>query len=205
MIKKKIIMGFVLISIFILCSCETSVENNNEISAQEDLTQEVSTTVLTEEKLKWLIDENIYCNLNVFGMNSLPGKENAIEHEGRTLYPVDESVFADFATFEEYVRSVYCDETASLYLYESPYPNEPLYVNVDGKLYVDMRYAGGKGYYVDWSGYSFEIKNQDENRCEFTVTASIEEPGEVSEKVPYTVECVAVFENGRWVSEKMIY
>lgn len=204
--RKNLFWGCVAATVLSVCAC-ANLSNDNGVNTvyTEQSTEQTVGQVLTDEKIKWLIDENIYCNLHVFEMNSLSWKDEQIEYEGRTLYPVNEEKFVDFAAFEEYVRSVYCRETAELYLYKSPYEETPQYVNVDGKLYVDISCVGGKGYYVDWTDYSFEIKSQTEERCEFTVTASVEWPAEVPQKELYSVDAVAVFEDGKWVLEKMIY
>lgn len=220
--KKCFLAVCMLVTAMGVCSCSNADLDNETIHTMENVTTEniatesdttenvvtesqVTSQNLTKEHLKWLIDENIYCNLYVFGMHSLPREEEEIDYQGRKLHQVDEDVFVDFATFEEYLKSVYCSETAELYLYKSPNEENPQYVNVDGKLYVDISREGGRGYYVDWSEYTFEIKTQSDKKCEFTVTGMIEEPAEVPVKEPYTVEGMAVLENGRWVLEQMIY
>lgn len=225
--KKSFFAACMLTMVMGVCSCSSENADNETAWTKESVTTESVTTEsvtkenaatenvttesqtvsqeLTEEHLKWLIDENIYCNLYVFGMHSLPREEEEIDYQGRKLHQVDTDIFVDFATFEEYLRSVFCSETAQLYLYKNPNEENPQYVNVDGKLYVDISSEGGRGYFVDWSEYTFEIKTQSEGKCEFTVTAMIEEPAEVPVKEPYTVECEAVFEDGRWVLARMIY
>lgn len=61
------------------------------------------------------------------------------------------NVFADFAAFEEYVHSVFCSETAEIYLYGNSSGRSSRYLNIDGQLYLDINACGAKGYYVDWS------------------------------------------------------
>lgn len=210
MIKRKIFAGCLIAVILAACACEKKEETGNkeqnsgagheEISMQTEGTKE-----LTEDTIRQLVDANIYCNLNVFGTSFLPRKSESMDYNGRKLYQVDEAVFADYASFEEYIRSIYCKETADLYLYKVPYEETPRYVNVDGKLYVDTDGEGGKGYYVDWSEYTIQIRTQTENRCEFTVTAVVEWPAEVPQWEDYAVNCAALLEDGKWVLETMFY
>lgn len=219
MLKRKVFTGCLIMAMVIGSACTKENNGKEDFEKNQQVTLETQETTqettqdsiteaageLTEDMIKQLVDEGIYCNLNVFGMTFLPRNSEGIEYNGRKLYQVDETVFADYASFEEYIRSVYCKETAELYLYKVPYEDMPRYVNVDGKLYVDTDGEGGKGYYVDWSEYTIEIRKQTETRCEFTVTASVEWPADVPVKEPYPVENAVVLEDGRWVLEKFIY
>lgn len=182
----------------------TNIQKETAGDKLQEVTQE-TVGKLTEDKIRQLVHEGIYCTQNVFELSYLPRESDGIDYNGRKLYQVDQTVFEDFAAFEEYVRSVYCKETADLYLYKVPYEEKPIYVNVDGKLYVDIDSEGGKGYYVDWSEYTIEIHKQTETRCEITVIGSVEWPSSNPVKEPYPVEEAIVLEDGRWVLEKMIY
>ena len=51
---------------------------------------------------------------DVFVLGMLPTEDTPIE--GEWIYPVKEDVFKDYAEFDAYVRSVYCKETADMYL-----------------------------------------------------------------------------------------
>lgn len=205
--KKIFLLGLIGL---LMCGCAR--ENESEVVTPEVIVPEISALEITtqsqeftKDKLKDLIDENIYCNLYVFKLNYLPRESNPVEYNGRTLYQVDTDVFADFAAFEEYIYSVYCDETANMYLDVPGGSGKARYVNIDGKLFVDINGEGGKGYFVDWSDYSIEIKDQTDGKCEFTVTAKVEWPAEVLTTEDYPVDGVAIFEDGEWVLEKMIY
>ncbi len=190
------------VAALLVCGCT----KENEAVVTEVATVQNDTTQLgfSEDKLRELIDENIYCNLNVFGLNYLPRGGEPLEYEGRTLYQVDSNVFADYKAFDEYVHSVYCDETAEIFL--APEGDaKARYVNVNGGLFVDINGEGGKGYFVDWQDYSVKIKSQTDTRCDFTVMAKVTWPGDVAVPEDYPVDGVAIFEDGYWVLEKMIY
>lgn len=118
---------------------------------------------------------------------------------------VSDEKFASFAEFESYIRGVYCAEEDERLLYQYPYEDSSVYLDVDGALCIDLNQAGAKGYYVDWTSCEITIDSADAERCEFTVKGSIEEPAEVSVQEDYFANGTAVFENGKWVLEKMIY
>lgn len=118
---------------------------------------------------------------------------------------VSDEKFASFAEFEFYIRGVYCAEEAERLLYQYPYEDSSVYLDVDGALCIDLNQAGAKGYYVDWTNCEITIDSVDAERCEFTVKGSIEEPAEVSVQEDYFANGTAVFENGKWVLEKIIY
>lgn len=192
---------------------EKVTEDNVKVTSAVVTTKEQETTAeqtVSEEMLRELIDKNIYCNLNIFS-GSLPlaladeGKDVEIDMQNNTLYQVSEKAFPDYASFEEYIRSVYCKETADMYLYNYPYEGVQKYKNVDGKLYIDLKYDGGKGYYVIWDDYKITIDSSSADKCEFTVKAAVEWLAENPVVEDYVVKGTAVYENNRWVLTEMMY
>lgn len=192
---------------------EKVTEDNVKVTSAVVTTKEQETTAeqtVSEEMLRELIDKNIYCNLNIFS-GSLPlaladeGKDVEIDMQNNTLYQVSEKAFPDYASFEEYIRSVYCKETADMYLYNYPYEGVQKYKNVDGKLYIDLKYDGGKGYYVIWDDYKITIDSSSADKCEFTVKAAVGWPAENPVVEDYVVKGTAVYENNRWVLTEMMY
>lgn len=179
------------------------VATSEEMGTEERTVQNEDSQAFSEEVARQLMDKNIECN-DIFILGALM-PENGWEPEDGNLVPVADSRFPDWETFESFVYSVYCKECADMYLYNFPYEGDAKYVNVAGKVYVNMNYVGGKGYYVDWSDYSIEIKEETDSRCVFDVTGSIEEPSDNPTKEPYTVTATAVLENGKWVLENLIY
>lgn len=161
---------------------------------------------IPEEELWRLIEENIYCN-QIFNMGMLPTVEKEIIYdENNNLYQVDTEVFPDYASFEEYIRSVYCREKADELLYNFPYEGVRKYVNQDGKLYVDVRYDAAKGYYVDWSEYTVTMNFAGSEECEFTLHArGVMYPGENPVLEEYSVEGSVVLEDGKWLLTKILY
>lgn len=163
-------------------------------------TEETETAAITEDDLLALIAGNIKCN-EWFGYSSLPTDPSAdLSQSGRQ---VDINYFADYASFEEYIRSIYCKQEADRLLYNFPEEGVQKYYDQDGMLYLNADYEGGKGYYVDWSGFTLTIDSTEGNQCTFTVTATVEWPADVPQKEPYSVTQTAIYENGRWLLTQM--
>ncbi len=173
------------------------------VSAQAE--ENAAVNSVTEEELRRLMEKNIYCNLNIFA-GSLPlENKDYVFDENDTVQQVDADVFGSYSEFEEYVRSVYCKETADMLLYDYPYEGDPKYLDIGGDLFLNTLYSGEKGYYVDWTDFTVIINYADEAECGFTVKASAEYPGEAAEAEDYIKESKAVLEKGKWLLSEMIY
>lgn len=184
---------------------ETIAESAAPVQAEEtENTAESAAPVssVSEDELRTLMEENLFCMRHVFTLGTLPHGDVPIQ--GESVYKVEDDRFQTFTDLEEYVRSVYCTETADMYLYNYPYEGEPLYFDADGQLCIDIYRSGEKGYYVDWTDFGLAIIYADDTVCEFTVTGLAEEPAAEPTYTEYTVNAKAVCENGRWVLEKMI-
>lgn len=181
----------------------TQPEATEPDAAQPEVTEPTDQMSIEETMLR-LVNEGLYCYFDVIELRGLTFSEEEVEVDGKQFHQVT-SGFESYAEFEEYVRSVFCKETADLYLNSYPTEETLRFANIDGKLYVNTETIGGKGYYVDWSEYSVVINEQTENRCKLTVTGSIEEPAAEPVKEPYEVKVAAILEDGKWVLEKAIY
>lgn len=170
---------------------------------QEESGEQIPENTVTEAELRNLIDNNIYCMFNVFDLGTLPTTGEPVD--GTNLYQVDTDIFKNYSEFEEYVRSIYSKDWADTLLYNYPYEGVRLYSEVDGKLYVDMTYAGAKGYYVDWNDYSVQIDTVKAGICEFTIKTSVEWPADNPVKEDYILNETAVYENGGWRLTRIIY
>ena len=217
--KRKFFSALVVgMAVLGLCACEsTNKENvketgketqtivveteNKETETQETEAEESKAQegAAIESEIRRLVDENLYCMRDVFVLSMLPTEDTPIE--GEWIYPVKEDVFKDYAEFDAYVRSVYCKETADMYLCGE----DPKYVNIDGKLCANKYLEGSKGYYVDWTDYDLTIDSVTEDECTFTVTCSVEWPADKPVKEAYPVSGKAVKEDGKWLLTSMLY
>lgn len=214
--KKKISAVIILAALLAGCAEVTDEPARTDIitasEASSEVTAEAETETaaesaapvssVSEEELRALMEENLFCMRCVFTLDTLPRGDII---QGESVYKVDDDRFQTLADLEEYVRGVYCREEADRLLYNYPYEGEPLYFDVDGALCIDMDRAGAKGYYVDWTDFGLTVSSADDTMCEFTVTGLVEEPAEEPVYVEYKADARALCEDGRWVLEKMIY
>lgn len=211
--KKKIISTMLIMSLFVgVSGCgnasesgvvtDTINENTQSVLESQNTleSQEVKEEAM-KETLNGLIKENLRCMYEIFILSMLPSQGEPLDE---WKYQVSEEYFKDFAEFEAYVRSVYCKETADRYLYNFPCEGDPKYVNIDGKLYENRMYDGGKGYYVDWSSYTIDIDSLTDDKCEFTVNCTVEWPAEKPVVEPYPVKGTVILQDGKWVLTEMI-
>ena len=191
-------------AVLMLSGCQSSkTEVNTETVNEEQAADEtVESEDSIDKTITALFDQNVYCMTRIFGACHLPYEGEPVE--GDNIYKVN-SEFSGYSEFEEYIRGVYAKDEADRLLYDCPYEGEPMYVNVDGMLCININLAGAKGYYVDWKDCDITVNSADGEKCSFTVRGSIEEPAAVPEKKDYYADGSAVFENGQWLLEKVIY
>lgn len=182
-------------------------ESETDIAIQTEADTEVETEtsekLITDDEIVSLFVENLYCLNSVFMSDHLEYSGDAVIDEH--IYEVSDSRFGSYADFENYIRSVYCTTEADRLLYNYPYENTQVYTDVEGMLCIDTNYINAKAYFVDWTEVEFVVNTADENRCEFSVKGYIEEPADVPVQEEYIANGAVVFENGKWVLEKMIY
>lgn len=184
-------------------------ESGNVDSAEEPEDSEASDGV-SVQMLDELVEKNFDCMTKIFVLGSLPcedigadGEEINWEDENSYIRKVTDSRFPDYESFSEYIHSVYTESTADMLLNSYPFEGGQKYLNKDGELYIDLSKDGGKGYYVNWQNRTISIVEQNENTCYFNIETTIEEPADEPVEKPYTINCTAVYENGRWVLEDM--
>ncbi|MGN0674663.1 MAG: hypothetical protein ACI4KG_02845 [Oscillospiraceae bacterium] len=182
---------------------EQNNESTDDTAVSETELSEESKDDIDEAVIRKLLDENFFCMRSIFGWGNLGYTGEPVQ--GDNIYRVENDIFADYAEFENYIRSIYCNDEADRLMYNYPYEDSQMYLDIDGELCIDINLAGAKGYYVDWSDCKIIINFVSEDRCEFTAIGSIEEPAEVPVKEEYPVDGAAVLENGKWVLEKAIY
>lgn len=199
--KKRRCITYCVLLLSLLCSgCGNDSADLQPNSKVETGAEELEAV---EETVRQLFQKNIDCMTNIFCINQLPYEEETMR-DGHVC-KVSEERFADYGAFAAYIQSVYCTEEAERLLQDFPYEGEPMYLEIDGALYVDLHLVGGKGYYVDWTDCAITIDALTAEKCEFTAKGVIEEPAEEPTQEAYTVSGTAVQENGQWVLEKMIY
>lgn len=179
---------------------ETKSETEAEISAETEAAAENTVSVDTLSKL---MDENLNCMRHIFALGSLPYSGDPVE--GEYIYKVDDEKFKTFDDLRNYLLTVYSSDYTDQLLYNTPYENDPLYLDINGELCINSARAGAKGYYVNWDSPAIDIRSSDSTVCQFTITGQLEEPADEVIPEPYSIDAEAVYENGRWVLTEMIY
>lgn len=189
--KKVCLALLAILLILSLCACGKTAKPSAEENAA------------LEAEMKALFDQNIFCVLNVFEQGYLPFEDEPYKDD--RYCRVTDSRFQTFDQFETYVKGVYAAEEADRLLNLARLDDNTLYREIDGYLCIDRMQIGGRGYFVEWDGYTLAIDEVSESECTFTVTAAITEPAEVPVAEPYTRTAKALKQDGKWLLEKMIY
>ena len=104
--------------------------------------------------LRFLVNSNAFLVESVFIKNHLPvDLENTVENDSGTFAPVVSDKIKTYADLESTVNSTYTKEIAEKLL------NEKRYVEIDGKLYFDMKFDTASSYDKDWTDYEIEVSN----------------------------------------------
>ena len=153
---------------------------------------------VTVGQLEDLFEENLQCVQNILVLGALP--HNATPVKDGHIYPVTNTRYHNYQELQNYLHTVYTvSETARLLEGNG----NPLYVDVDGVLCVDVHRIGGKEYTVDWKDYTLVIDSHNDTVCRFTVTGR--KPTLDGQTEPYAISGTAIYENGRLVLEKILY
>lgn len=187
---------------------ETEMTSVSETSHTEETAPETSETDTSaseedmEKTISELFERNIICSVYAFGSADLAWGGEPVS--GDNIYKVTDDRFSSYSDLESLVRNTYCKATADMLLYDFPYEGTQLYVDVDGMLCINADYAGGKGYYVDWTDTKIIIDSLTADRCEFTAVGSITEPADEPIAEEYRVSGAAVYEDGKWLLEYLM-
>ncbi len=206
--KAFLLLLSVLLCLF-LSSCSVpsgvspSVESDSSTSSSgSSVKEESEPDPLTDDRIKELVESNLNCMYNIFVLSSLPVQGEPLYDN---VYQVDESKFSSYSAFESYVRNTYEKDEADRLLYNYPEEGRAKYLDKDGKLCVDMDLDSGKGYYVDWRNYTFEKISASPDRCDFILHALVEEPADKPVAEEYDVTVTVLYQDGKWLLEKMFY
>lgn len=126
----------------------------------------------TMNELTTLVDGNVNCLENIFIYNYLPFDTEPIS-DGH-IYEVKSDEFSTYSELEEYVNSIYTDDTAESVM---NYPcDNGKYLDFNGKLCIDSNYiCDGEINMLDWTDYDISNVNTYEDNCTFDVNISIED------------------------------
>lgn len=178
---------------------DSKLENSEQESTYKSIDENEAKDIVIH-----LVDENLYCMSTLFGnVSELIGEYDVSEEEKQV--PIER--FASYMDFENYLHNIYNNEVVNKYLHNYPYEGNPLYINKDGKLFVNLKLAEQqKGYYIQWeNGYDINITKFNDTQITFDVTTTIKEPSDDGEEEQYGVNGTASLIEGKWVLNQIVY
>lgn len=167
-------------------------------SSHETTSTASQSPYIDEDIIRDLIKENDNCRI-IYNIGNLSySSDNPIIKDGMTYYEITNPEYSSFSELEDYIRSVYTSDATEKILFNKPYENCQKYLDVDGKLCLDARYMGGRGYYTKWENCTIEIISTEGNSCTFKATGKYCEPAEFPTPEDYPITQTIIYENGSW-------
>lgn len=175
------------------------VEESSQINTEEEGLMDT----VDMQTLETLVDGNIRCVFDIFFLDFLPYETHEDMGEEEEIWvAVKSEEFATFEALEQYVQSIYCKEEADRLLHGEN--GSAVYADVDGVFSTNIKMHGGMGYYVIWDDFTIEIVDENGQECNFDVLVKRESPDGQSISDD-RISMKAIFEDGEWKLEKMVY
>lgn len=186
---KKILTILLLLALclsFSACKKDTDDTSSTTVSVSE----------CSEQDIRMLMERNLDCYY-LFYVSPL-SQGGGTDSDGYTK--ANTSFFADYNEMCDFVRSTYTAEKSSYLLNSYPSTENPLYIQKDGAIYVDLDAITPIEYNVMWDdSYTVEITEATNSECKFTLKTT-----DFDEK-EYVAEGTAVFEDGKWLFTDLVY
>ena len=138
--KKLLATLFALSLVFCLCACA-----GNDNSADDKA---------TANEIKAVVKNAVRCTTEIFEVRTLAFEENALKDD---YHIVTDDQFKTYADLEAFVKSTYVDSVAEQIL-KGEGVSRTVYLDVDGKLCIDVSTILPRGYFVNWDNYSVTVK-----------------------------------------------
>lgn len=187
--KKIIALAFCLL--LILTACSGKSDKKTEIN-KDNFASYVGAGEMT--LINILVNSNGQFANNVFGSNHLPVDETkTVTNADGTFAPVISDKYQTLADLKSHLYSTYTQETADELL-TSP----AKYVDIDGKLHMNMKYAEITAA-NDWSSPVISASIDTEGKYIISITVKNEKGKDTK------IEATAVSENGSLKLENIYY
>lgn len=163
---KKIIP---LILLILVAFAGCSDNKDNKVPTMKDSAVESYIGEGTKTALRTLVRTNAFLVEEVFIKDHLPvDTDKSVTNENGTFAPVVSEKIRSYTELESTIRSTYTKEAADKLLAEKRY------VDIDGKLYLDMKFGKDSDYTTDWSDFEAEISLNGEDKYSIEITAKNE-------------------------------
>lgn len=159
---KKVLL-LILCFLFVFAGC--SDKKDTESPTIKDSVVESYIGEGTKTALRVLINSNAFLVEEVFIKNHLPvDSDKSVKNEGGTFAPVVSDKIKTYSDLENAVISTYTKEVAEKLL------GEKRYVEIDGKLYFDMKFDKASDYDTDWTDFEAEFSASGEDSYSIEIT-----------------------------------
>ena len=194
--KRTVIVFISLLFILSACGGKESKENKENTTASTIAESEVAAFVGEGQMtvLRTLINSNEFFVNDVFVASHLPvDKTAAVNNANGTFAPVISDKIKTYADLSDMLKATYTTKTAEKIL------SEQKYLEIDGKLYFNMKYDAESDYKLDWSNFDFKVKSVTDE--EIVLDISVKD----SKGKTVTLTATAVNENGNLRLDGLCY
>ena len=163
---KKILILMLCIA-FVFAGCSNN--SNEEMPTIKDSAIESYIGEGTKTALRALVNSNAFLVEEVFVKGHLPvDTDKTVTNDNGTFAPVVSDKIHSYEDLKNNVYSTYTKEIADELM------NENRYVEIDGKLYFDMKFNKDSGYITDWSDFETEIASDGEDKYSIEIAVKSE-------------------------------
>ena len=183
-----------ILLILTLCLSLSACKNNDENPS--DKAQTVAQIECTEHDIRLLMETNLDCYYLFYVAPLSEG--GGTDSDGYTK--AETSFFANYSELSDFVTKTYTKEKSDFLLYQYPSKENPLYIEKDGAIYVDLDAVDPDEYFIMWDdSYTIKFTENTTEKCSFTLTTTDFDGNE------YVTDGSAVFENGKWLLTDIVY
>lgn len=187
--KKLLAILFILAFCLSLSACK----NEEQIS---DTTQTAAQSECSEQDIRVLMESNLDCYY-LFYIAPL-SEGGGTDSDGYTQ--AEKSFFTSYSELNDFVTNTYTKEKSDYLLHQYPSAENPLYIEKNNEVYVDLDAVKPVEYKISWDdSYTIEFTENSNTKCSFTLTTTDFDGNE------YQTSGSAVFENGKWLLADMVY
>ncbi len=182
--------------------------------AFENISSDNNADNSVETAISRLMDKNLICIYTYFTTALFQTQNPAAGVDEDGYYQIDFRFFDNLSEFYQIVQSTYTEPISNKLIQGYINPDEPTFLERNGTVMYNPNYTDFTvGPYFSELGYKIEITEQSDSLCKFLYTPlyetlSNEEYNELAEcwgndMLPH--ECEAVFENGEWKLNDIVF
>ena len=194
--KRTVIIIISLLFILSACGGKESKDNKENTSASTIAESEVAAFVGEGQMtvLRTLINSNAFFVNDVYVTSHLPvDKSAAVNNANGTFAPVISDKIKAYSDLSDMLKATYTAQTAEKIL------SEQKYLEIDGKLFFNMKYDTESDNKLDWSNFDFKVKSVTDEKIVLDISVKD------SKGKTVTLTATAVNENGNLRLDGLCY